>query len=318
MLSIANLRCCATFETVQNFQKTYLFSWNSSSFSKVLRKLPISGAFYCKIATFSHFELNSIFENPFTSCVAAKLLKVLRSFTVPVAFYSKLATSSHYWKTLDSFWKTHLFSKPAQIFWTFWEVLLILSHSTAKLLPLNFFQKSWFFVKTQFLFQKTRIHFGSKNHTILVSFCTHLLTFSPFEIFQFFRWKFSSIFWNPQNFERFRDSYYFSRFYNKHASLSFFGNSKTLYRKTDVFFRKNTNSQPWTCWEALLYQSHSTASLLLFASFKNFSFLARNPSNFSKNPNFDRLQKSYYLSRNLSQDDYKLIKKILKHWINQR
>ena len=221
-------------------------------------------------------------ENPFNSCIAAKLLKVLRSFTVSVAFYSKFATSSHFWKILDSFrnthffpnllksfellrsltnsiafysnfatficfwwinffWKTRLFPKPAQIFRTFWEVLLILSHSTANLLPLQFLKNHDFLSKSHFLFQKTRILFVSKIHIILVSFCTHLLTFSYFKYFQFFRWKLSSIFWKPPNFERFRHSYHLSRFYNKHASLSFFGNSKTLYRRTDVFFRKNPN-----------------------------------------------------------------------------
>ena len=139
------------------------------------------------------------------------------------------------------FWKTRLFPKPAQIFRTFWEVLLILSHSTANLLPLQFLKNHDFLSKSHFLFQKTWTLIVSKNHIILVSFCTHLINFSSFEIFQFFRWKLSSIFWNPPKFERFRDSYYFSRFYNKHASLSLFGNSKTLYRKTDVFFRKNPN-----------------------------------------------------------------------------
>ena len=58
--------------------------------------------------------------------------------------------------------------------------------------------------------------------------------------------------------------------------------------------------------------------MLIFAFFKNFNFLARIPSFFSKNPNFERFQKSYYLSRNFWQVCYKLIKKILKDWINQR
>ena len=58
--------------------------------------------------------------------------------------------------------------------------------------------------------------------------------------------------------------------------------------------------------------------MLLFAFSKDFNFIARNSSTFSKNPNFERFQKSYYLSRNLWQVCYKLIRKMLKHWINQR
>ena len=74
----ANLRCFATFEKVQGFNENLSnFVKKSSSFSRVLRKLPISVACHSEIATFSHFELNSVsLENSFNVRLSGKLMKV--------------------------------------------------------------------------------------------------------------------------------------------------------------------------------------------------------------------------------------------------
>ena len=192
-----------------------------------------------RLAIFEKFLI--LFEKPIFFPNLLKSFDLLRILTKSIAFYSSFATFICFW-WINFFWKTRLFPKPTQFVRTFREVLLILSHPTAILLHLHFLKKHDFLSKSHFLFQKTRILFVSKNYIILLSFHTHLLTFSHFKIFQFFRWKLSSIFWKPSNFERFRHSYHLSRFYNKHASLSFFGNSKTLYRRTDVFFRKKPKS----------------------------------------------------------------------------
>ena len=64
-------------------------------------------------------------------------------------------------------------------------------------------------------------------------------------------------------------------------------------------------------WEILLFQSYSTAKLLLLAILKKIDFFLRKTHTlFKKNPSFERFEKSYYFSRILRQFCYNLIKKL--------
>ena len=197
-------------------------------------------------------------------------------------------------------------SKPAQIFRTFWEVLLLFSYSTANLLPLHFLMKSWFFFKSPFFLKKTRILNVLNHLIILLSFCTHLLTLSHFWNFNFFRWKVSSIFWNHPNYECLRNPYYFSRFYKKYASLSFFWLFKIILSKNRCVFSKKSNYLTLNVLGNLITSVAFYSKLATFCLSKG-QFFSRNPSNFPKNPNFERFQKSYYMSRILRQVSYMLI-----------
>ena len=114
-------------------------------------------------------------------------MKILRSFTVSVAFYSIFATSSHFWKFLDSFWKTHRFSKPAHTFRTFWEVLLILSHSTANLLPSVVSDESIFFGKPVFSQTFSNSSNFLRRLTNSTAFYSKFASFSCFWWINFFR-----------------------------------------------------------------------------------------------------------------------------------
>ena len=111
----------------------------------------------------------------------------LRSLTNSIALYSKFFILGRFWWINFVFGKVMFFPKTAQLFRNFWEVLLILSQSTANLLPLHFLKKSCFFFKNHFFILKTRILNVSKNPIISVSFWTHLLSFSHFQNFSFFR-----------------------------------------------------------------------------------------------------------------------------------
>ena len=97
---------------------------------------------------------------------------------------------------------------------------------------------------------------------------------------------------------------------------SFFENSKFFYRKADIFLKKPKS----LTLKVLRYLIISVAFYSKFAtlcSFEKVNFLDKTIC-FFKNPNFERFQKSYNLSRILRQVCYMLIIKTLKHVINQR
>ena len=82
-------------------------------------------------------------------------MNVLLNFTISVAFCVKLATLSNFEKVHDYFGTPHLFLfKKKNNFWTFWEILLIQSHSTANLLILVILKKFKIFWKNPSIFSE--------------------------------------------------------------------------------------------------------------------------------------------------------------------
>ena len=94
--------------------------------------------------------------------------------------------------------------------------------------------------------------------------------------------------------------YYLERFWK---ILRYF-----LEKRIYLFWK---NPKFWTFWEILLFQSHSTANLLLQRFLKNSRVFSQKTHLFflKKNPNFERFEKFYCFSRILRQICYNLMKK---------
>ena len=118
------------------FPETYLFFLKSKNFLEILRKLPSSVAFHSKIATFSHFKVNSFFGESMYFFKTAKNLNVLRNLTNSFALYSKFVTISDFWK-FQVFFGKRIFFRKKHSFWTFWEISMFPSHSTSNWLTVS-------------------------------------------------------------------------------------------------------------------------------------------------------------------------------------
>ena len=101
---------------------------------------------------------------------------VLRNPTYSVAFYSKFANFSDFKNTLDIFSKNAAFCQRPK-FWTFYEILVIQSHSEANLLPFQFFVKIKFFFEKPIWFFPTEAIFWTFWEVLLFQshFTTNLL-----------------------------------------------------------------------------------------------------------------------------------------------
>ena len=105
------------------FPETYLFSLKSKNILNILRKLPHSVALHSKIATFSHFKVNSFFGESMYFFKTAKKLNVLRNVSVSVEYYCKNATASQFLQFQDFCSKNPFFKYKKPEVWTFWGLL---------------------------------------------------------------------------------------------------------------------------------------------------------------------------------------------------
>ena len=105
---------------------------------------------------------------------------VLRNRNISVAFYDNFAMFSDF-EEFMFFGKTHLIFQKKINFWTFWEFLLFLSHSTANLPNLaRFIHFKTIFPKTHLCFEKPQILKILRYLTNSVPFYVEFATFSSF------------------------------------------------------------------------------------------------------------------------------------------
>ena len=83
-------------------------------------------------------------------------------------------------------------------------------------------------------------------------------------------WKF---WFEKQQDGRLPQPYFANSQFGKFATFSDFKKFKIIFKKPIYFFLKKPKF--WTSWEILLFQSHSTASLLPWAIFKKFKIFFR-------------------------------------------
>ena len=138
-----------------------------------------------------------------------------------------------------------------------------------------------------------------RNFTILVAFYGKFATFSDSEKIQYF------FFEKPIYF--FKKTQILNVLINFFTLVAFYGTFATFSdpekiqyffsKNPSVFLKKKTNF--WTFWEILLFQSHFTANLLPLAILKKLNLFSRKTHLlfFKKNPNFERFEKLYNLSR---------------------
>ena len=211
--STANLLTPANFYTFKIFvRKPHFFIlkkpevWTFEdcySFSQFCGKL----AAFAILKDFSFSRKIEVFFNTSKS----QNLNVLRNLTNSFALYSKFFTISDFWQFQEFFGKPILFCKKPNS-WKFWEISLILSHSTSnwltvsvavdiKLAELSCFQKF------RFLFRKNHLIFQNQNfRTILLiqSTCGKFATFRHLtKQFKIFSRETQLLFKNKTNFERF-------------------------------------------------------------------------------------------------------------------
>ena len=86
-------------------------------------------------------------KKPIFSLQKNQLMNVLRLFTISVASYEKHSIFSKNLK-IEIFFQKSIFFRNYPKFWTFWEVLLLQSHSTTNLQLLPIFKKFFFFKKS--------------------------------------------------------------------------------------------------------------------------------------------------------------------------
>ena len=140
-------------------------------------------------------------------------MNVLRNPEFSVAFYDNFVLLSDFQKFMFFSGKAHLNYFLKINFWTFWELLLILSHSVTTLLLLPIFKLFIFFQKThQFLGKKRTfweiVIFQSHSTTILLSLAI-------FKLFNFFQ-KIHQFLGEKEPSEK---SWYFSRIFRQFCYL---------------------------------------------------------------------------------------------------
>ena len=141
------------------------FSWknqhfiqNCPNFSNFLRNLLILSHYTANLQPSAVFDESRFLQKTllfFQNC--SIFSKVLRNHSITISLYSKFATFSRLWWIKFFSRKLFFFSKTAQVFRIFWATFLILSHSTANLLPLQFLKKSWFYFKNPLFISKNPI-----------------------------------------------------------------------------------------------------------------------------------------------------------------
>ena len=143
------------------FRKTLFSSVRNHKFWTVLGNLIVSVAIYSKSATFEDFRKLQDFlpKNPTNFFKKTLFLNVLRILSLSVDFCSKFAIVIYSQKTKDFFKNTHvLLLWDKTICWTFWQIWLFQSHSTAILIPLKFLKSfNFFFRKGSYSLSKNKI-----------------------------------------------------------------------------------------------------------------------------------------------------------------
>ena len=181
-------------------------------------------------------------------------------------------------KEIFFFLKNYLFFFTKTKTWTFWENLLIQSHSTAYLLPLSLFWKiGFFFEKTHSFFKKTP-HFRKFWEFLLFQWpCS--VTLLLLGIF-----KNSRIFSNTQSIFFSKENQFLNVLRNPTKSVAFCiklaafsglqKNSKFFFEKPIFVFQEEATSS--TFWEILLIQLHPTTITFAFSGFwKSYFFFEK-------------------------------------------
>ena len=180
--------------------------------------------------------------------------------------------------------KTHqLFFLKKTKFWTFWEILLFQSHSSANLQHSAIFGKSNFFSENPSFFLKKKNKLWTLWEISLFQ-CLATAKLLPLAILKklkiLFR-KIHLIFLGNPNFERFENSYSSSRILRKFASL-------VDFKKTLIFFENSiyflTETQNFECFGKSYFLSCILQLICCFQRFlkKNQDFLSENQSDFLK------------------------------------
>ena len=148
-------------------------------------------------------------------------MNVLRSFKISVASCDNFAIFSDYQNFMFFSGKTHLFFLMKIKCWTFRELLLFLSHSTANLLSLAMLKSSCFFWKTSSSFS-IKIDFGTFWEILLflLHFTANLLNSAQFFNLKTIFPKTHLCFEKPQNLNVLRSLTNSVAFYGDFATFS--------------------------------------------------------------------------------------------------
>ena len=120
------------------FPETYLYFLKSKNFLEILRKLPHSVAFHSKIATFSHFKVNSFFGESMYFLKQPKSWTFWEMLVFQLTPTANLLPQANFYNFKIFVRRTHFFKFEKAWSLNFLMTVTISVDSTASLLPLPF------------------------------------------------------------------------------------------------------------------------------------------------------------------------------------
>ena len=233
------------------FPKTYLFFLKSKKKLNILRKLPHSVAFHSKIATFSHFKLDSFFlANPCTFLEQPKVWTFWETLMFQLNSTAKLLPQANFFDFKIFGRKTLFFVLKKPEVWTF-EYCYNFSWFYGKLAAFAILKDFSFSRKTEVFFNTSKSQTLKVLRNLTNSFALYIkfVTISNFWKFQGFFRKTYLFFCKKHSFRTFWEISLFRSHSTsnwltvsvavdiKLAKLSCFQKFRFLFRKNNLFFQ---------------------------------------------------------------------------------
>ena len=205
-------------------------------------------------------------------------MNVLRSLTFSVALCDKFATFSDYEKIQELFWKALLFFlQTIANFWTFWEILLSLSHCSENWLPVASFKFFRFFFRKPICFLKKRSDVSTvlRNLTNSVAFYRKFANFSDFKNTLVIFFEKRGLLSKAQILNVSGNLSNSVAFWSKFAAFSIFCKNQGFFRKTHLNFPNRShflNVLRSFSFSVAFYDKRATFSIL-----KKIKLFSENP-----------------------------------------